>query len=133
MFEKAEHQKKSIGEEDEGLHLRIKVSEGANKGSDFDVFAVVNNNTDEERVCRVTLCARATSYNGTVGPQCGLTDPVDIDIGPRAGKRPTGGEGVASPGPGSGQPVFSCSVGSATLGTSSLVNYHCGFLIFMRG
>ncbi|TRZ20796.1 hypothetical protein HGM15179_006274 [Zosterops borbonicus] len=87
VFEKAEHQKKSIGEEDEGLHLKIKVSEGANKGSDFDVFAVVNNNTDEEHVCRVTLCARATSHNGTLGPQCGLTDPVDIDIEPRAEKR----------------------------------------------
>ncbi|KAF2974970.1 hypothetical protein EK904_014756 [Melospiza melodia maxima] len=110
VFEKAEHQKKSIGEEDEGLHLRIKVSEGANKGSDFDVFAVVSNNTDEERVCRVTLCARAASHNGTLGPQCGLTDPVDIDIEPRAGKGPTGGEGDASPGLGSAQPVFSCSV-----------------------
>lgn len=115
MFEKAEHQKKSIGEEDEGLHLRIKVSEGANKGSDFDVFAVVNNNTDEEHVCRVTLCARATSHNGTLGPQCGLTDPEDIDIEPRAGKRPPDGEGDASPGLGLSQPVFSCSVGDATL------------------
>lgn len=130
MFEKAEHQKKSIGEEDEGLHLRIKVSEGANKGSDFDVFAVVNNNTDEERVCRVTLCARATSHNGTLGPQCGLTDPVDIDIEPRAGKRPTDGEGDASPGLGSAciqQLGKRCHFGA-----SSLVNCRYGFLIFVR-
>lgn len=102
MFEKAEHQKNSVGEEDEGLHLRIKVSEGANKGSDFDVFAVINNNTDEERVCRVTLCARATSQKGTLGLQCGLVDPVDINIEPRAGKRPASGGGGASAGLGSG-------------------------------
>ncbi|XP_071429142.1 protein-glutamine gamma-glutamyltransferase 2 [Pithys albifrons albifrons] len=87
VFEKAEHEKKSIMEEDEALHLKIKVSEGANKGCDFDVFAVINNNTDVERVCTVRLSARTISYNGSSGPQCGLTDPVDIDLGPRSEER----------------------------------------------
>ncbi|NXC23538.1 TGM2 glutamyltransferase, partial [Campylorhamphus procurvoides] len=87
VFEKAEHEKKSIPEEDEALHLRIKVSEGANKGCDFDVFAVISNNTDVEHVCTVRLCARTTSYNGFNGPQCGLTDPIDIDLEPRSEKR----------------------------------------------
>ncbi|KFP80699.1 Protein-glutamine gamma-glutamyltransferase 2, partial [Acanthisitta chloris] len=87
VFAKAEHEKKSHGEEDEGLHLRIKLSEGAKKGCDFDVFAVINNNTDVERVCRVMLCARTASYNGTVGPQCGLKDLLHVDLAPRAEKR----------------------------------------------
>ncbi|XP_027502107.1 protein-glutamine gamma-glutamyltransferase 2 [Corapipo altera] len=87
VFAKAEHEKKSVPEEDEALHLKIKVSEGANKGCDFDVFAVINNNTDVERVCSVRLCARTTSYNGTTGPQCGLTDLIDIDLEPRSEKR----------------------------------------------
>ncbi|NWI56947.1 TGM2 glutamyltransferase, partial [Calyptomena viridis] len=87
VFAKAEHEKKSIQEEDEALHLKIKVSEGANKGSDFDVFAVINNNTDVGRVCTVRLCARTTSYNGVVGPQCGLTDSTDIELEPRSENR----------------------------------------------
>ncbi|NWI93544.1 TGM2 glutamyltransferase, partial [Pitta sordida] len=87
VFEKAEHERKSIHEEDEGLHLKIKVSEGANKGCDFDVFAVVNNNADVGRVCTVKMCARITSYNGTVGPQCSLMDPTTIELEPRSENR----------------------------------------------
>ncbi|XP_028939497.1 protein-glutamine gamma-glutamyltransferase 2, partial [Antrostomus carolinensis] len=49
VFAKAEHEKRSVQEEEEGLHLRIKLSEGANNGSDFDVFAVITNGTDTER------------------------------------------------------------------------------------
>lgn len=90
MFVKAEHEKKSLREADEGLHLKIKLSEGANNGCDFDVFAVVNNNTDEERVCRLMLCARTASYNGTVGPQCGMKDLLNVTLPPRAGRGPAG-------------------------------------------
>uniref|UniRef100_A0A8C3L0U4 Protein-glutamine gamma-glutamyltransferase 2 n=1 Tax=Chrysolophus pictus TaxID=9089 RepID=A0A8C3L0U4_CHRPC len=71
VFSKAEHEKSSLGEQDEGLHMRIKLSEGANNGSDFDVFAVISNDTDTERECRLRLCARTASYNGELGPQCG--------------------------------------------------------------
>nr|XP_009667984.1 PREDICTED: protein-glutamine gamma-glutamyltransferase 2 [Struthio camelus australis] len=56
VFAKAEHEKSYLSEEDEGLHLKIKLSEGANNGCDFDVFAVINNNTDTERVCRLMIC-----------------------------------------------------------------------------
>ncbi|NXW62135.1 TGM2 glutamyltransferase, partial [Eurystomus gularis] len=87
VFMKAELEKRSLGTEDEGLHLKIKVSEGANNGCDFDVFAVINNNTDTERVCRLMLCARTASYNGTVGPQCGLKDLLNVTLEPRAEKR----------------------------------------------
>lgn len=92
MFAKAEHEKSSLREEDEGLHLKIKLSEGANIGCDFDVFAVINNNSDTERVCRLMLCARTASYNGTVGPQCGMKDLLNVTLAPWEGKRPAGSE-----------------------------------------
>ncbi|NWX41955.1 TGM2 glutamyltransferase, partial [Steatornis caripensis] len=87
VFAKAEHEKSSLREEDEGLHLKIKLSEGANNGCDFDVFAVINNNTGAERVCRLMVCARTASYNGTVGPQCGMKDLLNVTLAPRAEKR----------------------------------------------
>lgn len=86
MFSKAEHEKRSLSEGEEGLHVKIKLSEGANNGSDFDVFAVISNDTDTERVCRLMLCARTASYNGTVGPECGMKDLLNLTLGPRTGK-----------------------------------------------
>ncbi|NXE83137.1 TGM2 glutamyltransferase, partial [Cochlearius cochlearius] len=86
VFGKAEHEKSSLGEADEGLRLKIKLLEGANNGCDFDVFAVVNNTTEAERVCRLMLCARTASYNGTVGPQCGMKDLLNVTLPPRAEK-----------------------------------------------
>ncbi|NXC47942.1 TGM2 glutamyltransferase, partial [Penelope pileata] len=86
VFAKAEHEKSSLGVQDEGLHMRIKLSEGANNGSDFDVFAVISNDTDTERECRLRLCARTASYNGAVGPQCGSKDLLNLTLEPRAGK-----------------------------------------------
>lgn len=86
VFAKAEHETSSLREEDEGLHLKIKLSEGANNGCDFDVFAVMTNNTDTERACRLMLCARTASYNGTVGPQCGMKDLLNVTLEPRAEK-----------------------------------------------
>ncbi|XP_042688417.1 protein-glutamine gamma-glutamyltransferase 2 [Centrocercus urophasianus] len=83
VFSKAEHEKSSLGEQDEGLHMRIKLSEGANNGSDFDVFAVISNDTDTERECRLRLCARTASYNGEVGPQCGSKDLLNLTLQPR--------------------------------------------------
>ncbi|NXN71064.1 TGM2 glutamyltransferase, partial [Himantopus himantopus] len=87
VFAKAEHEKSSLREEDEGLHLKIKLSEGANIGCDFDVFAVINNNSDTERACRLMLCARTASYNGTVGPQCGMKDLLNVTLAPWAENR----------------------------------------------
>lgn len=94
MFAKAEREKSSLREEDEGLHLRIKLSEGANNGCDFDVFAIITNNTDTERVCRLMLCARTASYSGSVGPQCGMKDLLNIALEPRDGERPPAAAGT---------------------------------------
>ncbi|NXE57283.1 TGM2 glutamyltransferase, partial [Casuarius casuarius] len=87
VFAKVEHEKSYASEEDEGLHLKIKLSEGANNGCDFDVFAVIRNNTDAERVCRLMICARTASYNGTAGPQCGMKDLLNVTLAPRAETR----------------------------------------------
>ncbi|NXJ83654.1 TGM2 glutamyltransferase, partial [Trogon melanurus] len=87
VFEKAEHETSSLREEDEGLHLKIKLSEGANNGCDFDVFAVISNSTDTERVGKLMMCARTASYNGTIGPQCGMLDPLDVTVAPGAEER----------------------------------------------
>ncbi|XP_062444854.1 protein-glutamine gamma-glutamyltransferase 2 [Rhea pennata] len=87
VFAKAEHEKSSSSDEGEGLHLKIKLSDGANNGRDFDVLAVVNNNTDAERLCRLMICARTASYSGAVGPQCGMKDLLNVALAPRAEKR----------------------------------------------
>ncbi|KFV68371.1 Protein-glutamine gamma-glutamyltransferase 2, partial [Dryobates pubescens] len=87
VFARAEHETSSLRQGDGGLHLKIKLSDGANNGCDFDVFAGVNNNTATERRCRLTLGARTASYNGTVGPQCGLKDPLNLTLEPWAEQR----------------------------------------------
>ncbi|NXX41734.1 TGM2 glutamyltransferase, partial [Tricholaema leucomelas] len=87
VFAKAERETSSLRQAEEGLQLRIKLSDGANNGCDFDVFAVVNNNTDTERLCRLTLGARTASYNGTLGPQCGMKDLPKLTLQPWAEQR----------------------------------------------
>lgn len=93
VFAKAEHETSSLREVDEGLHLKIKLAEGANNGHDFDVFAVISNNSDTERVCRLMLCARTASYNGTVGPQCGMKDLLNVTLAAQEGKSPGSTQG----------------------------------------
>ncbi|XP_053103672.1 protein-glutamine gamma-glutamyltransferase 2 [Hemicordylus capensis] len=83
VFTKAKHHKVPAPTE-EGLKIRIKVSEGMNNGCDFDVFAVINNNTDAERLCRLMFGARAVSYNGTLGPECGCKDLLNVTLEPHA-------------------------------------------------
>jgi len=111
VFAKAERGTSSLREEDEGLHLKIKLSEGANNGCDFDVFAVIRNGTDAERVCRLMLCARTASYSGTVGPQCGMKDLLNVTLAPRAGRTARRGGFGDGWGRVSAFPVFSCVSG----------------------
>lgn len=88
MFAKAKHQK-TYPPTEEGLKIKIKVSEGMNNGCDFDIFAVLNNNTDAERLCRLMFGARTASYNGTLGPECGSKDLLNVALQPYAGKKGT--------------------------------------------
>ncbi|XP_040186498.1 protein-glutamine gamma-glutamyltransferase 2 [Rana temporaria] len=60
--------------------IKLKVSEGMNMGNDFDVFAIINNNTDEEKECLFRFCARPVNYTGAVGPECGMMDLPDLKL-----------------------------------------------------
>ncbi|XP_030067450.1 protein-glutamine gamma-glutamyltransferase 2 [Microcaecilia unicolor] len=80
VFEKANNQNKLLQKEDNGVSINIKVSEGMNKGCDFDVFFVISNNTPEERLCRLMLCARTVNYSGVLGTECGKKDLLNVTL-----------------------------------------------------
>ncbi|XP_053901240.1 protein-glutamine gamma-glutamyltransferase 2 [Malaclemys terrapin pileata] len=86
VFAKAELQKSHLTEEEKGVSIKIKVSEGMNNGCDFDVFAVISNNTETERLCRLMFCARTASYSGVMGPECGMKDLLNVILLPHAEK-----------------------------------------------
>uniref|UniRef100_A0A8D0HTV2 Protein-glutamine gamma-glutamyltransferase 2 n=1 Tax=Sphenodon punctatus TaxID=8508 RepID=A0A8D0HTV2_SPHPU len=86
VFTKADLQKSYPTEEETGVSIKIKVSEGMNNGCDFDVFAIISNNTSAERLCRLMFGARTASYNGTLGPECGKKDLLNVTLLPHAGK-----------------------------------------------
>lgn len=87
-FEKANHQNKLLQqqEQDQGLHLTIKVGSDIRKGCDFDVFAVVTNNTQSQKKCRLVFGSCAMSYNGNVGENCGFKDLLNVELSPGAGE-----------------------------------------------
>lgn len=70
-----------------GLHVTIKLSTGIRKGCDFDVFAIVTNNTEEDKKCRLVFASRAMSYNGVVGQECGFKDLLNVELAPGGGGR----------------------------------------------
>nr|DBA27776.1 TPA: hypothetical protein GDO54_008236 [Pyxicephalus adspersus] len=72
--------KREPSEAPSGVTIKLKVSEGMNIGNDFDVFAIINNNTDDEKECRFRFCARTVSYTGLVGPECGMMDLPDLKL-----------------------------------------------------
>ncbi|XP_069508497.1 protein-glutamine gamma-glutamyltransferase 2 [Ambystoma mexicanum] len=78
VYEKANHQNKPPPAEENELVIRIKGSENMNKGCDFDVFAVISNNTDIDRECRLMLVARTISYSGVLGTECGKEEHQSI-------------------------------------------------------
>ncbi|MEQ2209810.1 hypothetical protein XENOCAPTIV_004372 [Xenoophorus captivus] len=84
-FKKANHQNKLLQEKpDPGLHITIKVTSDLRKGCDFDVFAVVTNNTEAERKCRLVFGSCAVSYNGFLGGNCGFKDLLNVQLSPGA-------------------------------------------------
>ncbi len=86
-FKKAEHKNKLLQQqENQGLHLVIKVSSDMRKGCDFDVFAVVTNNTQSERKCRLVFGSCAVSYSGIVRGNCGFKDLLNVELSPGAGE-----------------------------------------------
>uniref|UniRef100_A0A7M4EL13 Protein-glutamine gamma-glutamyltransferase 2 n=1 Tax=Crocodylus porosus TaxID=8502 RepID=A0A7M4EL13_CROPO len=94
VFAKAKRQRRPVPQEETGVTMRIKVPQGANNGCDFDVVAAIHNDTDAERLCRLMFCARVASYNGNVGPECGMKDLLNVTLPPRGGKGPSPGARV---------------------------------------
>ncbi|XP_006784553.1 protein-glutamine gamma-glutamyltransferase 2 isoform X2 [Neolamprologus brichardi] len=82
-FKKADHQNKLLQQQqNQGLHLNIKVTSDMRKGCDFDVFAVVTNNTQSEKKCRLLFGSCALSYNGFMGGNCGFKDLLNVELSP---------------------------------------------------
>lgn len=87
-FKKANHQNKLLQKlENQGLHLNIKVSSDMKKGCDFDVFAVVTNNTQSEKKCRLLFGSCAVSYSGITGGNCGYKDLLNVELSPGTERR----------------------------------------------
>uniref|UniRef100_A0A674EDY7 protein-glutamine gamma-glutamyltransferase n=1 Tax=Salmo trutta TaxID=8032 RepID=A0A674EDY7_SALTR len=87
-FTKANHQNKLLQQqENAGLLIAIKVSAEMRKGCDFDVFAVVTNNTPNGKKCRLVFGSRAVSYNGILGENCGFKDLLNVALAPGEEKR----------------------------------------------
>uniref|UniRef100_A0A3Q3VTX3 Protein-glutamine gamma-glutamyltransferase 2 n=1 Tax=Mola mola TaxID=94237 RepID=A0A3Q3VTX3_MOLML len=79
--------KKVNEQQNQGLQLKIKVGSDVKKGCDFDVFAVITNNTNSEKVCRLVLRSCVVSYNGFLGGSCGFKDLLNMQLSPGAEKR----------------------------------------------
>ncbi|XP_031659476.1 protein-glutamine gamma-glutamyltransferase 2-like [Oncorhynchus kisutch] len=81
VFERAKHhhELQQKGEEP-GLKVKIKVSLDMDIGADFDVFAVVTNNTEADKTCRVMFYARIVSYDGKPGANCGFIEDLTMEV-----------------------------------------------------
>lgn len=86
-FKKANHQNKLLHQQQNpGLHVTIKVTSDMSKGCDFDVFAVVTNNTQSEKKCRLLFGSCAVSYSGVTGGNCGFKDLLNVELPPGGGQ-----------------------------------------------
>uniref|UniRef100_A0A3P8V080 Protein-glutamine gamma-glutamyltransferase 2 n=1 Tax=Cynoglossus semilaevis TaxID=244447 RepID=A0A3P8V080_CYNSE len=87
-FKKANHQNKLHHQQlNQDQLITIKVSEDMRKGCDFDVFAVVTNNTHSDKKYRLLLSACAVSYNGNLGGNCGYKDLLNVELSPGEGRK----------------------------------------------
>lgn len=68
-----------------GLHVIIKVSTEMRKGCDFDVYALVTNQTSVVKKCRLVFASRAISYDGAIGQECGFKDLLNVELQPGGG------------------------------------------------
>ncbi|XP_019736357.1 protein-glutamine gamma-glutamyltransferase 2 isoform X2 [Hippocampus comes] len=87
-FKKANHQNKLLQtKESEGLNVSIKVSPEMKKGCDFEVFAVVTNNSSSDKKCRLLFGSCAVSYNGFQGGNCGFKDLLNVELSPGGARK----------------------------------------------
>lgn len=86
-FKKANHLNKLLQQQqNQGLDITIKVASDMRKGCDFDVFAVVTNNTQSEKKCRLLFGSCALSYSRFMGGNCGFKDLLNVELSPGAGE-----------------------------------------------
>ncbi|XP_059562108.1 protein-glutamine gamma-glutamyltransferase 2 [Myotis daubentonii] len=83
-FRKANNLNKLAAKEEAGVAMRIRVARSMKIGSDFDVFAHITNDTAENHACRLLLCARTVSSNGTLGPVCSSKNLLDLSLEPHS-------------------------------------------------
>ncbi|KAG7275966.1 hypothetical protein CRUP_008454 [Coryphaenoides rupestris] len=86
VFEKAQHRNKlqKKGQEP-GLRLKVKLAKNMIVGSDFEVYAVLTNNSMLAKSYGFMLFARAVRYNSTRGESCGFSsDPGSLAPGEEA-------------------------------------------------
>lgn len=87
-FQKADHQNKLLQQRQSGgLRLAIKVTSDMRKGCDFDVFAVVTNNTSSDKKCRLVFGSCSVSYTGHLGDNCGFKDLLNVELPPGGERR----------------------------------------------
>ncbi|TNN27452.1 Protein-glutamine gamma-glutamyltransferase 2 [Liparis tanakae] len=87
-FQKADHQNKLLQQQQSGgLQLAIKVTADMKKGCDFDVFAVVTNNTSGDKKCRLVFGSCSVSYTGRLGDNCGFKDLLNVELPPGGERR----------------------------------------------
>lgn len=86
-FKRANHQNKLLHQQESGgLRVSIKVGADMKKGCDFDVHAVVTNDTQSEKKCRLLFGSCAISYSGSLGENCGFKDLLNVELAPGAGE-----------------------------------------------
>ncbi|XP_063766824.1 protein-glutamine gamma-glutamyltransferase 2 [Eleginops maclovinus] len=87
-FKKANNKNKLLQQQqNEGLHLTIKVTSDMRKGCDFDVFALITNSTQSEKKCRLVFGSCAVTYSGRMGNNCGFKDLLNVELSPGAERR----------------------------------------------
>ncbi|XP_038659000.1 protein-glutamine gamma-glutamyltransferase 2-like [Scyliorhinus canicula] len=88
-FTKADMKNKLAEEPEKKFFLKLKVEKVNMNGADFEVSAVLTNQTSAMKNCRLILCAQTIMYNGESIQECSWNDLANVAIGPHEEKRET--------------------------------------------
>ncbi|XP_068996556.1 protein-glutamine gamma-glutamyltransferase 2-like [Embiotoca jacksoni] len=89
VYQKAQHHNKlrESGKEP-GLNLEIKLSDNMIVGSNFEVFAILTNDSMDVKDCKIRFSATAVVYNGRLaaGDSCGFAS-IEVEVPPGEERR----------------------------------------------
>ncbi|XP_078092530.1 protein-glutamine gamma-glutamyltransferase 2-like [Mustelus asterias] len=85
-FTRADMKNKLIQEPEKKLLIKLKMEKINMNGTNFDVSAVLMNQTSVVKNCRLILCAQTIMYNGQSIQECGWKDLASVTIGPHEEK-----------------------------------------------